>query len=368
MSTTPQTPATLSPSRAEARAALRARVRHSMRPWRQATPIARRLVIAGVIITSMFGFMAIFADSIAPYDGDQYRYIVGSTENPDRVDSAGCNNGTFECLQIPRRQEPGGDFPMGTTASRFDVMSRIIHGSRLAMIVVIAATSLSMFIGVPLGLYSGFVGGKIDRLLVMLMDSVYAFPPLILAIIVAFALRDRLEPGVPSAAVSVGVVYIPQYFRVVRNQVLSVKQEVYVEAARSLGAKPRTIITRYVFFNVVSSIPVIFTINAADAVLTLASLGFLGFGVEFPTAEWGVDVFRGLSDATSGYGWTALFPGLAIMVLVLGLTLIGEGLNDIVNPLLRVRGFVGKVKARKLDVSPIGPGDAPTVNEPGAQP
>ncbi len=125
----------------------------------------------------------------------------------------------------------------------------------------------------------------------------------------------------------------------IRNHTLSVKEEPFVEAARAMGAPPRTIILRYVFFNVIQSVPVIFTLNAADAVLTLAGLGFLGYGVPYPQAEWGLDVSRAITDVVSGFWWTAFWPGLAIMLLVAGLTLVGEGLNDIVNPLLRVRGY-----------------------------
>ncbi len=331
--------------------ARRARVQHALKPWRQANPMARRLVVVGLIITLAFALMAIFADAIAPYGQDQYRYIVGTTTDPATIDAAACGD-TLDCEQLPRRIEPSEGYPFGTTSARFDVLSRIVHGARVAFAVVALATVLSMGIGVPLGLYSGYRGGRLDRVLVMSMDAIYAFPPLILAILVAFVLKQALEgrieePGVFVASVAVGVVYIPQYFRVIRNHTLSVKEEPFVEAARSLGAKPRTIVWRYVFFNVTSSVPVIFTLNAADAVLTLAGLGFLGFGVQYPRAEWGLDVARALPDVVSGFWWTAFFPGMAIMILVTGLTLVGEGLNDIVNPLLRVKGYRGRVPKRK---------------------
>jgi ABC-type dipeptide/oligopeptide/nickel transport system permease subunit len=235
------------------------------------------------------------------------------------------------------------------------VLARIIDGGRLALAVVLFSTLLAMLIGVPLGLLSGYRGGKLDRVLVTVMDAVYVFPPLLLAIIVAFLLQAYFAPGVPSAAAAVGVVYVPQYFRVVRNHTLSVKQEPYVEAARSLGAKESTVISRYVLFNVIQSVPVIFTLNAADAVLTLASLGFLGYGVQPPTPEWGYDISQAIIDITSGVWWTALWPGIAIITLVTALTLVGEGLNDVINPLLRARGAAGA----KLDAEPAmgsGPG------------
>src|SRR5699024_1008990 len=157
-----------------------------------------------------------------------------------------------------------------------------------------------------------------------------------------------ISPGVFSAAAAVGLIYIPQYFRVVRNQTLSIKQETFVEAARSLGARSRTILSKYVFFNVVHTVPVILTLNAADAILTLAALGFLGYGVEPPTPEWGYDISQAISDVSAGIWWTAFWPGLAIILLVTGLTLVGEGLNDVINPLLRARGVSGsRLPARK---------------------
>jgi peptide/nickel transport system permease protein len=170
------------------------------------------------------------------------------------------------------------------------------------------------------------------------MDALFAFPYLLLAIVVAFLLSDKLGRGVLTAAVSIAVVYIPQYFRVVRNHVISVREESYVEAARALGAKPRTVIGRYVLQNVIQNVPVIATLNAADAILTLAALGFLGYGIQ-PTdaAEWGYDLQRAISDAGAGIWWTGLFPGIAIVGLVTGLTLLGEGLNDVLNPVLRRR-------------------------------
>ena len=176
------------------------------------------------------------------------------------------------------------------------------------------------------------------------MDAMYAFPSLLLAIVAAFALARYVGQGVPAAAISISVIYVPQYFRVVRNHTLAVREETFVEAARAMGAKRRTVVGRYVFFNVVQSVPVIFTVNAADAILTLAALGFLGYGVPIPAAEWGYDISRAIGDVANGFWWTSFFPGMFILALVTGLTLLGEGINDIVNPLLRRRGVgVGAV-------------------------
>ena len=170
------------------------------------------------------------------------------------------------------------------------------------------------------------------------MDTLYAFPSLLLAIVFAFLLRGPLGGGIVAAALSLTVIYVPQYFRVVRSSTVSAREATYVEAARAIGARNGTIMGRYLFGNVISSVPVIGTLNAADAISTLASLGFIGLGIQ-PTvaSEWGYDLSRALDDAAAGIWWTTLFPGLAIVLLVTGLTLVGEGLNETVNPTLRKR-------------------------------
>jgi peptide/nickel transport system permease protein len=181
----------------------------------------------------------------------------------------------------------------------------------------------------------------------------YAFPYLLLAIVIAFLLSNSIGKGVLTAAIAISAAYVPLYFRVVRNQVIALREESYVEAARALGAKPFTIIRKYVFHNVVQNVPPIATLNAADAILVLTALGFLGYGIQ-PTdaAEWGYDISRAVSDSASGIWWTGLFPGLAIVLLVTGLTLLGEGLNETMNPVLR-RRRVEKVTFEQEPEPPI---------------
>ncbi len=276
-------------------------------------------MVAGGVITGLFLVMAVFAPWVAPYGEAQYR-------------------------GLPQLGRPGADHWFGTTNLRYDVFSRVVYGSRLAFQVVILSTAVAMVIGVPLGLVAGYTGRWLDRCLVLLMDAMYAFPSLLLAIVAAFALARYVGQGVPAAAISISVIYVPQYFRVVRNHTLAVREETFVEAARAMGAPRRTVVGRYVFFNVVQSVPVIFTVNAADAILTLAALGFLGYGVPIPAAEWGYDISRAIGDVANGFWWTSFFPGAFILLLVTGLTLLGEGINDIINPLLRRRGVgVGAV-------------------------
>jgi peptide/nickel transport system permease protein len=247
--------------------------------------------------------------------------------------------------------------PFGTTNLRYDVLSRVIYGARLAFMVVLESTTFAMAVGVPLGLVSGYTGRKLDRALVLVMDALYAFPSLLLAIVAAFALQRWVGPGVPAAALSISVIYIPQYFRVVRNHTLAVREETFVDAARAMGAPKRTIITKYIAANVLQSVPVIFTVNAADAVLTLAGLGFLGYGVGVRTAEWGFDISRAITDVGTGAWWTSLFPGLAIVGLVTGLSLLGEAINDILNPRLRAAGMAseGLVPGSDLEADAVPP-------------
>ena len=230
-------------------------------------------------------------------------------------------------------QAPSSGHWFGTNVRGYDVFSRTLFGTRAALSVVFLATGLSLVIGVPLGLISGYLGGKIDRVLLFLMDTLYTLPGLLLSVALAFVLGR----GIVNVAIAVSIAYIPQYFRVVRNQTASVKNELFIEAARAIGASPGRILSKYLFFNVVQSVPVLFTLNAADAILVLGGLGFLGLGLPEEVPEWGHDLKEALADLSTGIWWTTLFPGLAMTTMVVGLSLLGEGLSEIFNPLSRKR-------------------------------
>jgi peptide/nickel transport system permease protein len=292
-------------------------LRRALRPVAEARGFPRAMLWTGAGITVAFVLLALLAPLISPYSFDQYQ----------------ANGERFAQLA-----GPSGDHLMGTTVQSTDVLARIIWGAQTELKVVIVALAMSLTVGVPLGLVAGYFGGLLDRALVLLMDALLAFPFLLLAIVIAFLLSGSVGQGILSAAVAITVAYVPLYFRVVRNHVVSIKEEPFVEAARALGARPFTVIRKYVFFNVVQNVPPLATLNAADAILLLAALGFLGYGIQ-PTeaAEWGYDIQRAVSDAASGIWWTGLFPGLAIVLLVTGLTLLGEGLNETMNPVLRRR-------------------------------
>jgi peptide/nickel transport system permease protein len=227
-------------------------------------------------------------------------------------------------LDNPIYAAPSWQHWCGTDRLGRDVCSRTLAGSGVALQVVVLALVSALVIGVPLGMLSGYLGGWLDRLLVLLMDTLYTLPVLLLSVVLAFLLGK----GLPNAAAALCVVYVPQYFRVVRNQTAQVKAELFVEAARSLGAGPVWILRRYLFRNVITSVPVLLTLNAADAVLVLGGLGFLGLGLPETVPEWGSDLQQALSALPTGIWWTALYPGVAMFVLVLGLSFRGEGLES----------------------------------------
>lgn len=226
------------------------------------------------------------------------------------------------------QEPPSLNHWFGTNIRGYDVFSRTLYGSQAAIKVVVLATAVSMAVGVPLGLLSGYLGGKLDRLLLFLMDTLYTLPGLLLSVTLAFILGR----GILNVAIAVSISYIPQYYRVVRNHTASVKTELFVEAARAMGATPFRILSRYLFLNVIQSVPVLFTLNAADAILVLGGLGFLGLGLPEEVPEWGHALKEALPDLSTGIWWTTFFPGLAMTLLVVGLSFIGDGLSERINP------------------------------------
>jgi ABC-type dipeptide/oligopeptide/nickel transport systems, permease components len=268
------------------------------------------MTFCGLVITILFILIAVLSPLFLTW---------GWIQNPT------------EFLSNPIHQPPSFQHWLGTSRLGYDVFSRTLFGTQVAWQVVLLATILSVGIGVPLGMVSGYLGGKIDRVLLFLMDTIYTLPGLLLSITLAFVVGK----GVLNAAIALSVAYIPQYYRVVRNHTTSVKRELFIEAAQALGANTGRILTRYLFLNVIQSVPVLFTLNAADAILTLGGLGFLGLGLPDQIPEWGHDLRIALEALPTGIWWTTLFPGLALTIMVVGLSLLGEGLNDFLNPRLR---------------------------------
>jgi peptide/nickel transport system permease protein len=228
------------------------------------------------------------------------------------------------------KEEFGRTYLLGTDNLGRDITSRLIWGARTVLGVAITSALLSSLIGITVGLLSGFAAGRIDRVLSLVMDSLYAFPGLLLAI----AMTTMLGPGLINVAVAISVIYIPTFFRVVRGQVLSVKEELYVEAAYSLGAKSWEILFRYIFPNVIASVVVVFSLNVADAILTEAGLSFIGLGLPPDIPDWGYDLSKGHQFVVAGRWWMITFPGILITLVAVGFSLLGEGLSEILNPRL----------------------------------
>jgi peptide/nickel transport system permease protein len=291
---------------------------------RQSVGLQRFMLVLGLVLTMLFIVVAAFAAWIAPYGFAQ----------------RGVNGKAFGS-QVP----PNPVNIWGTTVSGFDVYSRVIWGAQTAFLAIACAILFSIFIGILLGLLSGYFGGWLDRILVVIADAIYALPSLLLAIVLSIAIsggRSTLASGILSTALAITVVFVPQYFRVIRAEVVRIKAEPFVESARVIGVPTLRILTRHVLRNSMRSIPVIVTLNASEALLTLAGLGFLGFGIEATAAaEWGYDLGRSVADVSSGIWWTAIPPGLAIVTVVLGITLVGESLNDLSDPRLRRRRRAG---------------------------
>ncbi|WP_186496771.1 ABC transporter permease [Synechococcus sp. A15-24] len=264
--------------------------------------LSTRMARWGLVIVGIYGLIAL----ITPL-------LVALSWLPD------ANAGLANPIYVP----PNFEHWCGTDRLGRDVCMRTMAGSGVALQVVLLAVGLALLVGVPLGMVSGYIGGAVDRVLVLLMDTLYTLPVLLLSVVLAFLLGK----GIPNAAAALCVVYVPQYFRVVRNQTAQVKSELFVEAARTLGAGPLWILRRYLFRNVITSVPVLLTLNAADAVLVLGGLGFLGLGLPETVPEWGGDLNLALAAVPTGVWWTALFPGLAMFILVLGLSFLGEGIE-----------------------------------------
>ncbi len=269
--------------------------------------LSMQLMLVGIVITVSFIAVALLASTFQAW---------GWLQDPTAS------------LINPIHEPPGGKYWFGTNRQGYDVFSRTLFGSQAALQVVILATTLSLIIGVPLGLVSGYLGGNLDRALLFLMDTIYTLPGFLLSVTLAFVVGR----GVLNAAIALSISYIPQYFRVVRNHTTSVKNELFIEAAQAMGASTQTVLSRYLFLNVIQSVPVIFTLNAADAILLLGGLGFLGLGLPEQTPEWGHDLRQALDALPTGIWWTALFPGLAMTLMVVGLSLVGEGLSEFINP------------------------------------
>jgi peptide/nickel transport system permease protein len=268
----------------------------------------QRLALTGFVIIVFFAIVAIVGPSVAPH---------GSTEQ----------------FSQDRLKSPSWDYPFGTDEFGRDILSRLLYGARISFQVGIIAVGIAGTFGVLFGMAAGYLRGWTDNVITLLMDIIYAFPAVLLAIAI-ITLRGN---GLTNAMIAIAVVYTPPFVRVVRGAVLTVRNTAYVEAAKAAGGSTPRILTHHVFPNITAPLIVQTSLSFAFAILSEAALAFLGLGNKPPAPSWG-------SMVSSSYGflqlapWAAIFPGVAIALTVLGFNLLGDGIRDALDPRLRNRG------------------------------
>lgn len=264
-----------------------------------------KLSLVGIIIVAITIFIALFAPVISPFDNTEADLFS-----------------TFK--------KPSLEHPMGTDELGRDVLSRIFYGARITIVVGVVAVLIAMVPGVILGLIAGYWRGKADTIITGILDALWAFPTLILAL----AICAILGPGLLNILLAIGIVYTPGFARVVRSMVLSVRETEYVQGAKAIGLNDFEIIFRYILPNVSSVIIVQTSLNAAQAIIAEASLSFLGLGIQAPQASWGSMLKTGYQYMTLA-PWLSIFPGICILLVVLGLNFLGDGLRDALDVRIR---------------------------------
>jgi len=271
--------------------------------WRQLR--RDRAAILGAVIVLLEVFIAIFAPFVAPHDP--------------------LEQSIYDALQ-----PPSGTYWLGTDEVGRDILSRIIYGARISLRVGLIAVGIGSVVGVLLGLLAGYHGGLLDNLILRLMDIWLAFPGILLAL----AIVAVLGPSLFNVMIAVGLSAVPTYVRVTRGSVLSVRESDYVLGARAIGCRAPQIMGKHIFPNVLPAIIVLATLGVATAILTAAALSFIGLGAQPPTPEWGAMLTVGRQFIRQAW-WVTTFPGLAIMITVLGINLLGDGLRDALDPRMR---------------------------------
>lgn len=271
--------------------------------WRQLRK--NPLAIGAMVVLAFLTFVAIFAPVLAPYDPLLQNFRVAL-------------------------QPPSAAHPFGTDDVGRDILSRVIYGTRISLRVGLFAVAISSVIGVLLGLAAGYYGRAVDNTIMRIMDVLLAFPGLLLAL----AIIAVLGPGLFNVMIAVGLGNVPVYTRLTRASTLSVRERDYVLAARALGFSNTRIMLRYILPNVIPPVIALATLGVAGAILTAAGLSFIGLGAQPPTPEWGAMLTQGRQYLQRAW-WFTLFPGLAIMVTVLAINLLGDALRDALDPKLR---------------------------------
>jgi len=280
----------------------------------EAAPIVRvylrnRPAVAGAVLLLGFGIAAAFAPLLAPADPLQTDLRLEAVFQP-----------------------PSWDHLFGTDAQGRDVLSRTLYGARIAWQIVLSAIGVAIVLGVPLGLLSGYIGGKLDELVIMrIVDAVMAMPGLILIL----AVTGALGPSITNSMIIIGIVWSPGYARLTRGIVVSIKSDVYVDAARALGATPARIMWRHLLPNAVAPIMVLASLSAAGIILVEAGLSFIGAGVQPPTPAGGGMVSEAYRTLIRRNGWPMIGPAAAIILMVIAFNFVGDGVRDAFDPRLR---------------------------------
>jgi peptide/nickel transport system permease protein len=276
-------------------------------PARARRPAWRRspLTVAGLVIVALLALTALFAPLLAP--ADPLKQTLSNRLKP-----------------------PSAEHWMGTDQLGRDILSRMIYGARISLMIGLVVVGLAAGVGIFVGLVAGYTGGWLDETLMRMTDVFFAFPALILAM----AISGALGPSLTNAMIAIAVVTWPVYARLVRGQVLSLRELEYVSAARSLGASSGRIMWQHILPNSLPPLLVQVSFDMGAAILAAAGLSFIGFGTQPPTPEWGVMVSDGRNYIATHY-WLSLFPGMAILLTVAAFNLIGDGLRDALDPRLR---------------------------------
>jgi len=284
--------------------------------------LKQRSAIIGMGILGFIILVAVFADFIAPYNPNEDFIGDGTSKRRDAP-----------CIYLLGCARENTQHIMGLEGNARDVFSRLIFGARTSLWVGFASVSFAIFLGTVIGAVAGYMGGWADNILMRLMDVLLAFPSLLLAIAIIMV----LGPGLENALLAIAIVSIPVYARVVRAGVLSIKETEYVAASRALGASHLSILFLRIFPNTLSPLIVTGTLGIAAAILEAAALSFIGLGAQEPTAEWGTMLGRERNQVFSS-PHLVIFPGIAIMITVLGFNLLGDGLRDALDPRLSQAG------------------------------
>lgn len=270
--------------------------------------------VFGLIIILFMVFCAIAADFIAPNDPYPSPPLLANKLKPGFWSDNGA---------------PG--MPLGSDGLGRCVLSRIIYGARVSLTAGFVAVAIAMVLGITFGILSGYFGGWVDAVIMRIVDIMFAFPALLLAIVIVAVAGQGLE----KTMIAIGIVYSPQMARIIRSSVLYIKEMEYIEVQKAIGSSHWRIIFRHILPNSIAPVIVYGTLMLASAILDCAALGFLGLGAQPPIPEWGAMLADSYSFIVSGAWWAATFPGIAILLSVLGFNLLGDGLRDVLDPRLK---------------------------------